>query len=51
MQADIIATLGSPIDDITNVRKVVFVMRGGTVFKNMKTVVPTAVLSPVSSTK
>ena len=44
MQADIIATDGSPIDDITNVRRVVFVMRGGKVFKNVK-------LPPASATK
>jgi len=36
MQADIIATDGNPLDDITNVRRVVFVMRGGKVFKNRK---------------
>jgi imidazolonepropionase-like amidohydrolase len=36
LQADIIATSGSPLDDITNVRKVVFVMKGGKVFKNVK---------------
>jgi len=36
MQADIIATNGSPLDDITNVRKVVFVMKAGKVFKNVK---------------
>lgn len=36
MQADIIATNGSPIDDITNVRKVVFVMKGGKVLKNVR---------------
>ena len=36
MQADIIATSGSPLEDITNVPKVVFVMKGGKVFKNVK---------------
>jgi imidazolonepropionase-like amidohydrolase len=36
MQADIIATSGSPLEDITNVRKVVFVMKGGKIFKNVK---------------
>ncbi|HUI80214.1 MAG TPA: amidohydrolase family protein [Bryobacteraceae bacterium] len=36
MQADIIATEGNPVDDITNVRRVVFVMKGGKVFKNVK---------------
>jgi imidazolonepropionase-like amidohydrolase len=46
LEADIIATDGNPADDITNVRRVVFVMRGGKVFKNVKTVTPTAILSP-----
>ena len=36
MQADIIATSGSPLEDITNVRKVVFVMKGGKIIKNVK---------------
>ena len=36
LQADIIATDGNPVDDITNVRKVVFVMKGGKVLKNVK---------------
>jgi imidazolonepropionase-like amidohydrolase len=34
MEADIIATAGNPLDDITSVRRVVFVMKGGTVFRN-----------------
>jgi imidazolonepropionase-like amidohydrolase len=34
MEADIIATAGNPVDDITAVRRVVFVMKGGRVFKN-----------------
>jgi imidazolonepropionase-like amidohydrolase len=34
MEADIIATAGNPIDDITAVRRVVFVMKGGQVYKN-----------------
>ena len=34
MEADIIATVGNPIDDITSVRRVVFVMKGGQVYKN-----------------
>ena len=34
MQADIIALDGDPLKDITAVRRVVFVMRGGRVFRN-----------------
>jgi imidazolonepropionase-like amidohydrolase len=34
MQADIIALDGDPLKDITAVRRVVFVMKGGRVFKN-----------------
>ena len=37
MEADIIATAGNPLDDITAVRRVVFVMKGGQVFKNQGT--------------
>ena len=33
-QADIIALDGDPLKDITAVRRVVFVMKGGTVYKN-----------------
>ena len=36
LQADIIATAGNPVDDITNVRKVFFVMKGGKVLKNVR---------------
>jgi len=36
LQADIIALDGDPLKDITAVRQVVFVMKGGTVFKNGK---------------
>jgi len=46
MQADIIATDGNPLDDIANVRRVVFVMRAGRTLKNVKTVTPTVILSP-----
>jgi imidazolonepropionase-like amidohydrolase len=35
MQADIIAMEGNPLQDITAVRRVVFVMKGGKVFKNL----------------
>jgi len=34
MEADIIAINGNPLDDITAVRRVVFVMKGGRVYKN-----------------
>jgi imidazolonepropionase-like amidohydrolase len=34
MQADIIALHGDPLKDITAVRRVVFVMKGGVVYKN-----------------
>jgi imidazolonepropionase-like amidohydrolase len=33
-EADLVATRGNPLDDIANVRKVGFVMRGGRVFRN-----------------
>jgi imidazolonepropionase-like amidohydrolase len=36
LQADIIALDGDPIKDITAVRRVVFVMKGGVVYKNRK---------------
>jgi imidazolonepropionase-like amidohydrolase len=34
MQADIIAMEGNPLTDPTSVRRVEFVMKGGTIFKN-----------------
>ena len=34
LQADIIALDGNPLIDITAVRRVVFVMKGGIVYKN-----------------
>jgi imidazolonepropionase-like amidohydrolase len=35
LQADIIALDGDPLKDITTVRRVVFVMKGGVVYKNV----------------
>lgn len=35
MEADLVATGGNPLDDIANVRKVMFVMKGGRVYKNI----------------
>jgi imidazolonepropionase-like amidohydrolase len=34
LDADLVATLGNPVDDITNVRRVMFVMKGGTIYLN-----------------
>jgi imidazolonepropionase-like amidohydrolase len=35
MEADIIATDGNPLQDVTAARRVVFVMKGGKVFENL----------------
>jgi len=35
MEADLVASAGNPLDDIVNVRNVVFVMKGGVVYKNV----------------
>ena len=35
MQADVIALDGNPVTDATSVRRVKFVMKGGTIFKNL----------------
>jgi len=36
MEADLVAVDGNPLDDITAVRRVIWVMRGGKVVENLR---------------
>jgi imidazolonepropionase-like amidohydrolase len=46
LEADIIALDGDPLQDITAVRRVVFVMKGGVAYKNVASLQPNPAASP-----